>query len=442
MTSVFNPRVAACALAAVMGFGFGGASSANAADLGGNCCADLEERIAELEATTARKGNRKVSLTISGFVNEAIYFWDDGSESNTYVGTNSLEQSRFKLAGKAKIDADWSAGYTLEFGVQGAGAGNFSQDLDNGTNPNSVSIRKSVWFVENKTFGKISVGQDGTSTYHLLDDADGVNTRSFSDAEAASVYVNAFGLRVNGVAQGTVTWGNILGGFNNNTPGQGGRRNVVKYDSPVIAGFSVSASWGEDDMWDSALTYKGEVGDFKLLAKAGYGQTTDENDNANNGDRGSCAIAAGVGRDCEWWGLAGTIQHKPTGLFVYGGYGEQTDNNVKTVFGAAAEDANTTWFVQGGIETKFVSLGKTTLFGEYRHDDAGRPESNRTVGGATVAESSVDFWAAGLVQNIDAAAMDVYLIYRHAEGDVTSTGGVKTNLDDFDMVMTGAKINF
>ena len=35
-------------------------TSASAADLGGNCCADLEERIAELEATTARKGNRKV----------------------------------------------------------------------------------------------------------------------------------------------------------------------------------------------------------------------------------------------------------------------------------------------------------------------------------------------------------------------------------------------
>lgn len=37
---------------------------AHAADLGGNCCADLEERIAELEVTTSRKGNRKVSLLI------------------------------------------------------------------------------------------------------------------------------------------------------------------------------------------------------------------------------------------------------------------------------------------------------------------------------------------------------------------------------------------
>ena len=32
--------------------------SASAADLGGDCCADLEERVATLEATTARKGNR------------------------------------------------------------------------------------------------------------------------------------------------------------------------------------------------------------------------------------------------------------------------------------------------------------------------------------------------------------------------------------------------
>lgn len=87
-----------------------GVSSAQAADLGGNCCADLEERIAELESTTARKGNRKVSLTISGWVNEAVFFWDDGRESNTYVGTNALEQSRIKFAGEAKISEGWSAG--------------------------------------------------------------------------------------------------------------------------------------------------------------------------------------------------------------------------------------------------------------------------------------------------------------------------------------------
>ena len=56
-------------------------TTAMAADLGGNCCADLEERIAELEATTVRKGNRKVSLPISGFVSHHVMWWDDGTQT-------------------------------------------------------------------------------------------------------------------------------------------------------------------------------------------------------------------------------------------------------------------------------------------------------------------------------------------------------------------------
>ena len=62
------------------GMSISSSTSAFAADLGGNCCADLEERIAELEATTARKGNRKVSLTVSGWVGQQVMFWDDGGE--------------------------------------------------------------------------------------------------------------------------------------------------------------------------------------------------------------------------------------------------------------------------------------------------------------------------------------------------------------------------
>ena len=51
------------AIASALGMTLGGfamgASPAKAADLGGDCCADLEERVAELEATTVRKGNKK-----------------------------------------------------------------------------------------------------------------------------------------------------------------------------------------------------------------------------------------------------------------------------------------------------------------------------------------------------------------------------------------------
>ena len=99
------------------------AGSASAADLGGNCCADLEERIAELEATTARKGNRKVSLTISGWVGEQVMWWDDdfSGESNVYVGgLGTTLNSHFKFTGQATISPGWYAGYVIHVEVFGS----------------------------------------------------------------------------------------------------------------------------------------------------------------------------------------------------------------------------------------------------------------------------------------------------------------------------------
>jgi predicted porin len=436
MTSVRKSRVATRSLFAALGMFAGGVVSANAADLGGNCCADLEERIAELEATTARKGNRKVSLTITGWVNEEILFWDDGTSSDVYIGTNSLEQSRFKFVGEAKIDGDWSAGYTLEIGISTHPSNQWTQGNINSTstNPanqnNSLVVRKSNWWIKNKDLGKVTVGLDGSATYHLLDDADGTLTRNYSDAEAASVAMAQFTLVAAGKSVNKLKWTDIMRGFNNSTPGQDGRRDVIRYDTPAIMGFVGTAAWGENDLWDVALSYTGKVADFKLVGKAGYGEGTDEASTACH--------SGGKTLKCEWWGVAGTIMHEPTGLYVYAAYGQQHDNRGTDpgIAAFAVQDTDTMWLVQGGIEQKFFALGKTNIFGEYRQDDAGSNVGKKVLG------SNLDFWAVGVVQNIDAAAMDLYLIYRNASGDTTDSAKVKTTLDDFDMVQAGARIQF
>ncbi len=396
---------------------------AYAADLGGDCCADLEERVAELEATTARKGNRKVSLTVSGWVNEAVFFWDDGVESNAYVGTNELEQNRFRFVGEAKIASGWTAGYTLEIGVNGAGSKTFSQDLP-GTGNNAVD-RRASWFLKSKELGKVTVGKDAPASYHLLDNTDFTLTRNVSDAEAAGVYISSFQIRVNGVLQGT-KWSDLMGGFNNGTPGQSGLRNVVRYDTPAIAGFTGTASWGEDDQWEMALDYKNEIGDFKVSGRIGYGESTDPTIN-----RGQCAASVGTG-DCQYWGGSAVVMHTPTGLFVYGAYG---DNKIDLEPADAGQDDNSdTWFIQAGIERKWIPLGKTNIFAEYRHDNVG-------FRGSASDSSEFNFWAAGLIQNIEASDLTLYAQYRHFEGEFTN-GGTTTDLDDFDMVITGAKLNF
>ena len=109
--------------------------AARAADLGGDCCADLEERT-ELEATTVRKGNKKVSITLYGNVNQQLMFWDDGVESNVYVENNSYKTSRFGFKGSAKIGGDWSSGYRIEIESRVARSRDLDQfDDDNQDDP-------------------------------------------------------------------------------------------------------------------------------------------------------------------------------------------------------------------------------------------------------------------------------------------------------------------
>ena len=42
--------------------------------------------------------------------------------------------------------------------------------------------------------------------------------------------------------------------------------NLVRYDSPTFAGFSVSADWGQDTYWDAYARYAGEYNGIKLAA--------------------------------------------------------------------------------------------------------------------------------------------------------------------------------
>ncbi len=192
-----------------------GGVSAQAADLGGDCCADLEERIAELEATTARKGNRKVSLQLYGWVNEAVTWWDDGfSEKNVYVGTNTLEQTRFGFKGKAKIDADWEAGYKIEIGTDDGGNSGYSQS---GLGSQGFKLRKSYWYLKSKKLGEVAVGQNGTASYHAVDDADIANTRNVSDFEASGAYMGSGNVPCRSRSDMGST---VLRGWNGNTPGQ------------------------------------------------------------------------------------------------------------------------------------------------------------------------------------------------------------------------------
>ncbi|WP_334151660.1 porin [Hyphomicrobium sp.] len=423
------------------------ATSASAADLGGNCCADLEERIAELEATTARKGNRKVSLTISGWVAEQVVWWDDGGESNTYIGgIGSTLGTNVKFTGQATIVPGWTAGYVLHLEADGSdslygtnqsnvsGAGLYTG------NSNYVQTLQSYWFLKSESLGKVSVGLQSMASDNAAILVDG--SGSLVPANWVVFDVGGFAYRGN---TGALTDVGLSGpACNGGGDCYGIPFNSVRYDTPTFAGFSASAAWGEDDIWDVALRYAGEVAGFKLAAVAAYGDNTGGNFgqiyvSEPGGAPGVFSTYAGHA-DTDYFQAGLYLQHIGTGLFGLVNYGHLNIDGVRddpsdpNSAWLNVNDEMDTWYFKGGLRQRWTPLGHTVLYGEYNNSelDSG-PEH--------------EFWGLGVVQEIDNAAMSLWLSYRHFSasgyGDIEDVNdNPVTSLQDFDMIKAGALINF
>jgi hypothetical protein len=467
-----------------------GMGSSLAADLGGNCCADLEERVAELEATTARKGNRKVSLTISGQVDRAILIWDDGKHSNAVLGVdNSNSSTRVAFTGDAKILPGYKAGFSILMDIASAGGGNGARSfrVSQNMNANNASatngdaawrLRDLNWWIESERYGRTTVGRLTGAGPVDTPDLGGISL--IAGMGPSGFGGNLFFRRKSG-ALSNLTLDYLTDRFADYDQ----RQNGVKYTSPTFSGFILSASAGttaderqienqcsgsvaatvacatpaakdfsQGEIWGVSLQYAGEYNGFKVAAGVGWERA-----------RSDAFPTDGFNEeaDVNQWGVGGAVLHVATGLFVQGDYQHSdraaslafTQTPPRKGFGPSSEMFN--WDIQWGISRNWCGLGNTNLYGEYgEQDDWSQDVANPLA--VTVVEGSFDsnvrFWGAGVVQNIDAAAMNVYVGWRHFEPEAVSCAGVdatgtkcivpgpKTQLRDLDVIGIGSRIKF
>ena len=455
-------------------------SPAQAADLGGDCCADLEERVAELEATSVRKGNRKVSLQLSGYVSKMLLYWDDGINDDVYVTDNSEKESRFRLTGSAEMAPGWSSGFKIEMEIVGGRGGSVDARRDNAPTENAdgrVLNRIASFYVKNDQLGKLTVGRDSPATDNLvllnlannpIADADMDNARDFHLTRPQG------SLGCTGAACRSSLDRDVIAG-NQDTR----RADIVRYDSPSLFGMVISASWGEDDLADIAIRYKKEWNSIRLLAGVGYSWQTDERE--GGGTTVIACPAPGLGAaacvdervDSERLVASGSVMHVPTGLYLYGAAGHETfgvsnsqSSQARSTFSAPVtgqqpEDASM-WYVQAGIKRRLLmpNAGATTLYAEYQqwNDWGVRRDAGTLVGVAAglseITDTSADMWGFGVVQDIDPAAMQVFLGLRWHDQQVrvatngpaplpvNGPAGADVSLEEFFTAAFGAKISF
>ena len=513
------------AIAAALGMTLGGfamsATPAKAADLGGDCCADLEERVAELEATTVRKGNKKVSVTLSGWVVKYGAWWDDGVEQNWYVGDkHTTLSSHFQISGSATIAPGWSSGYTIAVETRGGStvgdANQFNDDTSVGPSPvagditGNISVLLSYMWLKSDRWGTVNWGQlsQATDNVALLPDLSG----TIIESNAVLFDGAAFFLRANGSPRNSQglspalvwnTYTNCLeGGGGIGADCNGYPQNGVRFDSPTWGGFSVSSSYTEDDIWDVAVKYAADWNSVKFSAAAGFTQSTDEGCQ-NNAAVAGCTRAGFLGgggapfqgfrTDVDLFQVGASIMHVPSGLFAYGLY-QHEENEGTSVdfvkgftgnqFSANVNDTDV-WYVKAGIKKAWMPAGATVLFGEwgqYQDQFLGGQilcstgivtdpilgpsvvQADATAGGTAcrnnanvaVTSSTVDRWGLGVVQEIDSAAMHLWVNWQHLSLDTSAVGDgfgltglgtgnfkrVNQDWEDLDMFMAGGVIFF
>ena len=409
-------------LAASLGFG---ASVARAADLGAGCCADLEERIAELEATTARKGNRVVSLNVSGQVSRALLIWDDGVESDAYVVDNAINVSRIGFDGKAVMAPGWTAGFLMQIDLRDTQSSTVSQTNDEGAGA-EIAIRTSNVYIDSEKFGRVTIGQN-----YSFNDAVSVPFQVANTYNTdGGPYADGFRV-VDSAGLSAFTWNQLIG--------NGPRRDdYLRYDSPVFGGFGFMALVGDDDVWEIGAKYFTKTDRFQLNTAIDY----------YNYDASALPAAGFLEKFEEVKGIV-SVKDLPTGLFL-------------TVWAAqreyergAFEDTGQSIQAFFGIEKNFTSYGNTTVYGGYgRFEDMASTGLSASalglgVGGAdtgdVVTGSEIDRVTFGIVQSFDAAGLDIYVIAEHFSADVTVSDGAvseQADLEDFTSVIVGSRIKF
>ncbi len=410
---------------------------------------------------SARKGNRKVSLTLSGLVTWPIMVWDDGKKRDAYVVSNEVKRPRLRFSGEAKIDADWSAGFALEIGPNPSPFAPMDQ-FDYDPSSDLQEIRHTNWYVKNSNLGQITVGHASQATDSVTEVTLANTTSVMSPGLPILLgyFTRGWFMRRDDGTLSGLRFGDFLFKGRNDVLGEGHRWNIVRYDTPMIGGFTLSGSWGEDDAKDAAIRYSGAAAGFKFAAAAGAGEWSDGQAINQRG----CALARGTSADIDCWELGGSasLMHEASGLFINAAAGYGKDNNASLIYGGipGVDDDETFYYLVGGIEQQWFSLGKTTLFGQYWHKDVGAGINFRggqldatPLGATPLGEnarlSGADVSIYGLSANQTLAeGVDLYVSLNRTETEVRTSrngaanGSTVTKIEPFTFLLAGMAVRF
>ena len=348
-----------------------------------------------------------------------------------------------------------------------------------------LNVLNSYWFIKSDHLGKVGIGKQspaGDNAAILVDGSGSLVPSNWVMFDNALFTISQKGFSPGGLnPYRGMSWGYLGGYCAFSSEPIGGDcvavpSNVIRYDSPVFAGFSFSADWGGGDSFlqnpANAVFCSPSAGAFAndLCNQNGrheIGTSTAAMRSSVTasswppqpvGPIRTTVGSGGLGKTASihpgtpcidntavgYWQSGVYIEHVATGVFVYGAYGREFENDVAAGFNSEPDH----WMVKAGLRERWHPMGHTVLYGSYaqRNDmfadgvvngdifGGGQPGGFGTSsllapckGGGIANDCHVDVnhtelneWSIGVVQEIDAAAMSMWVQYDHF--DITASG--------------------
>jgi hypothetical protein len=336
-----------------------------------------------------KSGNDKISLAISGQINRAVLWADDGDEDEIFHVDNDNSSTRVRFIGKGQFSENFSVGTQMEVQFESNSTADIRMDQTSPGGDNNFTERKLEFYLDHKQLGRLWLGQGDTASNGSSEiDLSGttvINYSGIADMMGGIEFGGAgVGPRIN------QAWSNF-DGFS--------RQDRIRYDTPKLAGFQakVSAFEAENDGWDVALSYSNDYGFLKVAAAVAYGET-DVKDQLN----GSISLL-------HESGISATFA---TGERDLKDVGDREDPFF--------------WYAKLGYRFHGFDFGSTRLAVDYGQAD-------------DVAADDDEFETFGVfvVQMVDAIATEFYAGYRNHSLDQLGD-----NPDDINGVIAGARIKF
>jgi len=361
--------------------------------------------------------NSKVNLTIGGQIVRSLIYADDGQHSQLfnvdgrtvgtrlrYIASGQLTES-VKVGGMLEHDVGQSNdGYTFDYGITGDSATYNTASTsgatgnDRSSDATAFGIRHAFVSFEHKSLGKLSLGQTNTASNGTMETSlmhSGNTTLAGATMLSKIRFTTGSAGAFSAVGAGSST--DTLDGLS--------RDDVIRYDTPTFAGFSLATSMQDEGTYDAAVRWGGKIAGLSAKASAHFANT----------EAGGSGTVGAAGRQ---WGIAGSVGHS-SGFALRGNYGH------KRVANSGRKPK--VWMVGGEYNAKLSSLGDTAFYVEYYN-----AEDIQTAG------HEMTSLYVGIVQKMESIGSEMSLVYgKHSLSDRAST-----DYNDIDAVMFQTMLNF